>query len=132
LDRATVRARRAGPEAFLTVKVPANGIVRPEFEYQVPVQEAEAMFKLCDRPLIEKTRYEIIHQGLVWHVDEFAGDNEGLILAEVELERSDQPVDLPSWVSDEVTHDERFRNSRLVDNPQDEEANERECSERAG
>ena len=129
LDRVTVRVRRAGSEAFLTVKGPANGIARPEFEYPVPVEEAEAMFKLCDRPLIEKTRYEILHNGLVWHVDEFGGDNDGLVLAEVELEHPEQSVELPSWVSREVTQDERFRNSRLVDNPQDETTNERECSE---
>lgn len=127
----TVRVRRVGSEAFLTVKRPANGIARSEFEYPVPV-EAEAMLKLYVRPLIEKTRYEGPHQGPVWHVDEFAGDNEGLILAEVELEHPEQAIELPSWVSEEVPHNERFLNSRLVDNPQDEEANEPECSERAG
>ena len=118
-DGVTVRVRRAGPRAYLTVKGEPNGIVRPEFEYEVPVEDAEAMLKaLCTRPLIEKTRFLVRHEGLVWHVDEFRGANEGLILAEVELERADQRVRLPPWVGEEVTHDPRYRNSRLVDEPQ--------------
>jgi adenylate cyclase len=118
-DGLTVRVRRAGPQAYLTVKGEPNGIVRPEFEYEVPVEDAEAMLKaLCVRPLIEKTRFLVRYEGFVWHVDEFQGGNAGLILAEVELERPDQPVPLPPWVGEEVTQDPRYRNSRLVDVPQ--------------
>jgi adenylate cyclase len=117
-DGVTVRVRRAGARAYLTVKGEPNGLVRPEFEYEVPVEEAEAMFKLCRRPLIEKTRYEVSHAGLVWHVDEFEGDNAGLVLAEVELDHPDQPVARPPWLGPEVSHDPRFRNSRLSDTPQ--------------
>ena len=91
------------------------------------MEEAEAMFELCDRPLIEKTRYEVSHKGLVWHVDEFGGDNDGLVLAEVELDDPNQSVELPSWVSQEVRQDERFRNSRLLDEPQGEDAVEWGC-----
>jgi adenylate cyclase len=117
----TVRVRRAGPRAFLTIKGSGEGIVRPEFEYEIPVDEAEEMFKLCRRPLIEKTRYEVLHQGVLWEVDEFEGENAGLVLAEVELEHPDQPVALPDWIGDEVTADQRYRNSQLVDAPMGEE-----------
>ncbi|QRM32546.1 CYTH domain-containing protein [Microvirga sp. VF16] len=116
-DGVTVRVRRAGSWAYLTVKGEPNGFVRSEFEYEVPVEEAEAMFKLCHRPLIEKTRYEVPHAGLVWHVDEFAGDNAGLVLAEVGLDHPEQPIERPAWLGQEVSHDPRFRNSRLVDAP---------------
>jgi CYTH domain-containing protein len=126
-DGVTVRVRRAGSRSYLTVKGKPNGLVRPEFEYEVPVEEAEAMFNLCHRPLIEKTRYEVSHAGLVWQVDEFHGDNAGLVLAEVELDHPDQPVDRPAWLGQEVSHDPRFRNSRLSEQPQrassSEEAN---------
>jgi adenylate cyclase len=114
----TVRVRRAGRRAYLTVKGSTDGITRPEFEYEVPIEEAEEMFKLCRRPLIEKTRYEIPFEGLVWQVDEFEGENAGLVLAEVELKHPAQHVTLPAWVGAEVTFDARFRNSRLVDEPQ--------------
>ena len=114
----TVRVRRAGVRAFLTIKGPSRGMVRPEFEYDVPVDQAEELFKLCRRPLIEKVRHEVPYAGLVWHVDEFTGANAGLILAEVELQHPQQPVTLPAWIGDEVTFDERYRNSHLVENPQ--------------
>ena len=115
----TVRVRRAGPEAYITIKGEPNGIVRPEYEYPVPVDEAEAMLEsLCRRPLIEKTRYHVMHEGMLWFVDEFCGDNAGLVLAEVELDDPAQPVRLPPWVGDEVTRDPRYRNSSLVDEPQ--------------
>jgi CYTH domain-containing protein len=117
----TVRVRRAGPRAFLTIKGSGNEIVRPEFEYEIPVEEAEAMIKLCRRPLIEKTRYEVLHEGVVWEVDEFEGENAGLVLAEVELEHPDQLLALPEWVGAEVTSDQRYRNSQLVDAPMGED-----------
>ena len=121
-DGVTVRVRRTGSFAYLTIKGEPDGIVRAEFEYAVPVDDAEAMLKaLCARPLIEKTRHLVPYGGLVWHVDEFGGDNAGLILAEVELERPDQPVPLPPWVGAEVTHDPRYRNSNLVEAPQGSE-----------
>jgi|SoiMethySBSTD1v2_1073268.scaffolds.fasta_scaffold1788361_1 adenylate cyclase len=118
-DGVTVRVRCAGSRAYLTVKGKADGLVRPEFEYEVPVGEAEAMLTgLCRRPLIEKVRHEVTHEGLVWNVDEFQGENAGLILAEIELDHPNQPVALPPWIGREVTHDPRYRNSRLVDEPQ--------------
>ena len=117
----TVRVRPAGSRAFLTIKGSGDGIVRPEFEYEIPVEEAEEMFKLCRRPLIEKTRYEVFHEGVLWEVDEFEGENAGLVLAEVELEHPSQPVGLPEWVGEEVTADQRYRNSQLVDAPMGED-----------
>ncbi|WP_063776736.1 CYTH domain-containing protein [Microvirga massiliensis] len=114
----TVRVRRVGPRGFLTIKGGGNGRVRPEFEYEIPVVEAEELFKLCHGRLIEKVRHEVLHAGMVWHVDEFVGENAGLILAEVELSHPGQPVVLPDWVGEEVTSDGRYRNSRLADAPQ--------------
>ena len=115
---ATVRVRRAGAAAYLTVKGKGHGLVRPEFEYPIPVEDAEAMLRdLCRRPLIEKTRHEVAHAGHVWHVDVFGGENAGLVLAEVELDRPDERVALPAWVGEEVTADPRYRNSALATLP---------------
>jgi adenylate cyclase len=114
----TVRVRRAGSRGFLTIKGTSTGLGRPEFEYEIPAEEAEELFKLCRHPLIEKVRHAIPYAGLVWHVDEFAGENAGLLLAEVELQHPGQSVSLPDWIGEEVTADERYRNSHLVDVPQ--------------
>jgi adenylate cyclase len=117
-DGVTVRVRRAGSRAYLTIKGEPDGITRPEFEYEVPVEEAEAMLKhLCDGPSIEKTRFEVTHEGVVWEVDKFQGDNAGLIVAEVELDHPDQAFSRPPLLGEEVTGDPRFRNSNLVDDP---------------
>lgn len=113
----TVRVRQAGPVAFITVKGDGQ-VARPEFEYEIPVEDAEAMLAdLCHRPLVEKTRHEVWHAGLLWHVDEFEGGNEGLVLAEVELAAIDQRFDLPSWAGREVTDDPGYRNSELSRRP---------------
>lgn len=112
-----VRVRRAGPAAFVTVKGDGR-IARPEFEYRIPVEDADAMLAdLCHQPLVEKTRHEVWHAGLLWHVDEFGGGNDGLVVAEVELTATDQPVQLPDWVGREVTEDLRYRNSELARRP---------------
>jgi CYTH domain-containing protein len=118
-DRArTVRVRIAGEKGYLTVKGAAAGVKRPEYEYEIPVKDAAAMLEeLCERPIIEKLRYRIPFEGLVWEVDEFRGENRGLILAEVELQREDQPVQKPEWVGDEVTGDPRYFNSNLTARP---------------
>lgn len=112
----TVRVRRTASRGFLTIKG-RDGPVRPEFEYEIPPDEADELLKLCHGPQIEKVRHEVWHAGLVWQVDEFAGRNAGLILAEVELSHTGQAVLLPDWVGEEVTSDERYRNSRLADAP---------------
>jgi adenylate cyclase len=114
----TVRVRIAGPRAWLTVKGPAAGAGRAEFEYPIPLADAEDMLgTLCRGPLVEKRRYEISYQGLTWEVDEFLGDNAGLLVAEVELESATQSVPLPPWVGEEVTGDPRYYNSSLVHRP---------------
>ena len=113
----TVRVRQAGEHGFLTVKGRDHGGSRAEFEYEIPLDEAGALLDLCERPLIDKTRYRIDHASLTWEVDVFHGANDGLIVAEVELERADQPVDLPDWVGDEVTSDPRYYNANLAARP---------------
>jgi CYTH domain-containing protein len=116
-DRA-VRVRTVGDQGFLTIKGRTQGATRAEYEYPIPVDEAEAMLdNLCLRPLIEKVRYAIPYQGRVWEVDEFFGDNAGLVVAEVELENETQAIVKPDWVGAEVTDDPRYYNANLVHKP---------------
>jgi adenylate cyclase len=113
----TVRIRVAGEKAFLTIKGTSKGFSRPEFEYEIPVEEAIDMFKLCSLPIIEKFRTKIVFDGKTWEVDEFQGENNGLIMAEIELKSEDEPFTIPSWIGKEVTGDIRYFNSRLSINP---------------
>ena len=114
----TVRVRLIRDRGYLTVKGIAVGATRAEYEYEIPAGEAgEMLDNLCERPLIEKTRYRIEYQGLVWEVDEFEGDNAGLIIAEVELDEEDQDIMLPDWVGKEVTGDSRYHNASLIAAP---------------
>jgi len=113
-----VRVRIAGDEGFLTIKGKTEGMARNEFEYPIPLTEAALLLdQLCLRPLIEKTRYTLEYGGRTWEIDEFNGDNRGLILAEVELDSIDEQVELPPWVGDEVTGDQRYYNASLIQNP---------------
>jgi CYTH domain-containing protein len=114
----TVRIRTAGDEAFITVKGLSTGASRAEYEYKIPFEDAKEMLDhLCEKPLIEKTRYRVPHEDLVWEVDEFAGANRGLVLAEVELNDERQSVALPKWVGQEVTGGDRYYNVNLVERP---------------
>lgn len=114
----TVRVRIAGEQAFLTVKGLSVGAVRAEFEYAIPSADAEEMLDaLCERPIIEKTRYCIPIAGLTWEVDEFRGVNAGLIIAEVELADEAQTFDRPDWIGREVTGEARYFNANLVARP---------------
>jgi CYTH domain-containing protein len=114
----TVRIRLAGELAYLTIKGASTGASRLEFEYLIPADEAVQMLEqLCRKPLIEKIRYRVPHAGMVWDVDEFLGDNAGLVLAEIELEHADQAVELPPWAGEEVTGDSRFYNASLAEYP---------------
>lgn len=114
----TVRVRRVGDEAWLTIKGVSVGASRSEYEYKIPVEDAEEMLDhLCEHPLIEKTRYRIPYAGLTWEVDVFTGDNAGLVVAEVELRDKDQDIPLPDWVGEEVTDDPRYFNANLVSYP---------------
>jgi adenylate cyclase len=114
-----VRIRIAGDKGFITLKSNIKGAkVRHEFEYEIPIADAgEMLDNFCRKPLIEKHRYNIEYCGLVWEVDVFEGDNEGLIVAEVELEAEDQKVDLPNWIDREVTGDNKYQNSQLGIDP---------------
>jgi len=113
-----VRVRIIGDRGFLTVKGRAAGITRLEFEYEIPVADAAQMLDvLCFKPLIEKTRYLVEHAGMTWEVDDFAGVNAGLVVAEIELEAEGQEFELPSWVGLDVSDDPRYLNSSLVAKP---------------
>ncbi len=113
----TVRIRIAGEKAFLTIKGKTEGMSRAEFEYPVPLSDAQEMLnRFCCRT-IKKTRYLIPHGRHTFEVDLFEGDNEGLIVAEVELSSETEEVKLPEWIAEEVTHDKRYYNSELINNP---------------
>ena len=114
----TIRVRIIGEEAYLTIKSKTEGISRNEFEYPIPLEDAQMILEsLCDRPLIEKIRYKINYDNLLWEIDEFQGENQGLIIAEVELENENQTINLPEWVGEEVSHDPRYYNVNLTKNP---------------
>lgn len=112
-----VRVRIAGVAAFLTIKGESVGATRAEFEYSIPLADAQALFALCDGPLIEKTRHVVGFRGTTWEVDDFAGDNAGLVVAEVELQTEDQVFTKPDWLGPEVTQDARYFNSNLASSP---------------
>ena len=113
----TVRVRVRGDQAFLTVKGLTRGASRAEFEYEIPLADAEELLKLSDGPLIEKTRYVVVHDGSKWEVDEFEGDNSDLVVAEIELQSKDQQFSRPAWLGREVTDDDRYYNSSLASYP---------------
>lgn len=114
----TVRVRIEGSSAMLTIKSRTVGATRGEWEYPIPLDEATQLLdRVCERPIIDKTRYRIMHQGMLWEVDEFHGDNAGLVVAEIELATEDQPFDKPDWVGEEVTHDSRYFNASLLRHP---------------
>jgi len=114
----TVRVRLADDSAWLTIKGRSEGMARAEYEYPIPVADAAEMLDtLCIHPLIEKVRYCIEHAGHTWEVDEFSGDNTGLVLAEVELAAADEAVELPAWAGREVTDDQRYYNASLQLHP---------------
>lgn len=117
-DHTTVRVRLEGASAKLTIKGKSHGMSRLEFEYSIPLDDAQKMLdELCEKPLIEKVRYCRSEMGYIWEIDEFSGDNQGLIVAEVELESEDEQPPLPDWAGQEVTGDERYFNAALVKNP---------------
>ncbi|NJK51901.1 MAG: CYTH domain-containing protein [Leptolyngbyaceae cyanobacterium SU_3_3] len=114
----TVRVRIAGDRGFLTIKGSTSGITRLEFEYMIPIADANEMLdRLCTPPIIEKYRYTINLGNITWEVDEFLGDNQGLIIAEVELQNVEQAIDLPDWLGEDVSHDPRYYNSNLSKHP---------------
>lgn len=113
----TVRVRISGDKAWICVKGAPVGISRDEFEYPIPRDDAEAMLAMCAGIVIRKTRHLVEHAGHTWEVDVFHGENEGLVLAEVELEDESVDPPLPQWVGEDVSGDPRFTNSRLSREP---------------
>lgn len=113
-----VRVRIAGDKGQLTIKGLTTGVTRAEFEYIIPVPEADLMLdNLCEKPLIEKHRHKEVHGGKTWEIDVFHGENEGLVVAEVELASEDEAIQLPPFVGAEVSSDPRYFNSNLLKNP---------------
>ena len=113
-----VRVRIEGSKAKLTIKGITTGVTRSEFEYLVPVEDAALLLdNLCEQPLIDKHRHKEDHHGKTWEIDVFHGDNEGLVVAEVELASEDEAITLPAFVRAEVSSDPRYFNSNLLKHP---------------
>ncbi len=113
----TVRIRMADKKAYLTIKGKQTGISRFEWEKEIALNEAEELLGLCKNIIIEKTRHVIKHGNHIIEVDEFSGKNDGLIVAEIELESENDNPDLPDWIGDEVSNDYRYHNSNLSKYP---------------
>lgn len=110
----SVRVRIAGEKGYLTIKGKTIGAARSEYEYEIPLEDAREMLDiLCPQPQIEKKRHTIFHRGFTWEIDEFSGLNQGLIVAEIELETEDQAFERPEWIGEEVTGDPRYYNAAL-------------------
>lgn len=116
-QRRTVRVRTAGNRAWLTIKGLSVGASRPEFEYEIPLADAEQLLALSDGPVVRKRRHLVPCGGFTWEVDEFEGDNAGLVVAEIELDAEDQEFEKPEWLGEEVTGDPRYFNSSLATEP---------------
>ena len=116
-QRASVRVRIAGEEAFLNIKSREVGHTRQEFDYPVPVDDARALLALCVGGTIDKRRHYVEHAGHLWEVDEFLGDNAGLVVAEIELDHADEAFERPAWLGAEVTDDLRYYNLALASHP---------------
>ncbi len=116
-DGVSVRVRIEGDSANLNIKSRTLGIVRSEFEYPIPVDDAHALLALATGPLVEKTRHRVRHGNHVWEIDEFEGDNAGLIVAEIELDAADEAFDRPAWIGCDVTDDARYYNLNLSREP---------------
>lgn len=114
----TVRVRTVEDRGYLTIKGPTLGLSRSEYEYHIPFDDAlELLRTLCAKPLIKKIRYTLTFAGFVWEIDEFKEENDGLVVAEIELEYPEQEFGIPPWIGKDVSHDMRYRNSSLTLNP---------------
>jgi len=112
-----VRVRIEGDAAKLTIKGKTVGVTRAEFEYDIPLDDARALLPLCEQPLIDKVRHTETHGGKTWEIDVFHGDNEGLVIAEIELDSEADTIELPPWIGAEVSSDARYYNANLVKHP---------------
>jgi adenylate cyclase len=118
LETASVRVRVAGDRAWLNIKGATLTVSRLEFDYPIPVVDAESILDaLCARPLVEKTRYHVPYQGHLWEVDVFEGESAGLVVAEIELASPEEVFARPPWLGEEVSHDPRYYNALLVKHP---------------
>lgn len=113
----TVRVRTKGEKGFLTIKGKTQNLSRAEFEYEIPLEEALGLLKLCEGHPIEKVRHEVRVGGKLWEVDVFEGENAGLVLAEIELESEVESFEMPVWAGEEVSADLRYFNSYLSQHP---------------
>lgn len=109
----TVRVRVRDDKGYITVKGIGSGAAHPEFEYEIPLDDALQMLSLCEPPVIEKTRYIVMHEGNMWEVDEFHAGQEGLVIAELEVPSEEYRFPLPPFIGREVTGDPRYYNSQL-------------------
>ena len=112
-----VRIRLEDQRALLTLKGRTEGVTRSEYEYEIPVQDAQELLLRCRKKVVEKTRYFVIHGDYTWEVDVFAGANKGLVVAELELSDEDEAFDRPDWLGAEVSSDVRYHNSNLAEHP---------------
>jgi len=113
----TVRVRVYSERGFLTIKGKNENLTRKEFEYEIPLEEAEQILLLSENPLIEKTRFIVQHQNNTWEIDVFEGVNKGLTVAEIELESEREKFDIPEWIGKEVSTDKKYYNANLISNP---------------
>ena len=115
----TVRVRTKNDKGYLTIKGKStlDGLSRFEWEKEIPLQEALSLLNLCEDYVIEKTRYEVVYGNHIFEVDVFSGHNEGLMIAEVELQTEDESIDLPDWIEKEVTGEEKYYNAYLSNHP---------------
>ncbi len=112
-----IRVRIAGSKAYITIKGNLQGISRDEFEYEIPVDDARQLMNLCEGNPVEKTRYNYLFAGKMWEIDLFHGANNGLIVAEIELNSEDEPFEKPSWIGEEVSTESKYYNFNLSQNP---------------
>ena len=113
----TIRVRFTDSKSYLTIKGPSRGATRQEYEYEIPWVEAEELFNTCSDSKVIKVRYEIVFKGKKWEVDMFQGENEGLIIAEIELKSESEYFEIPDWIEKEVTEDKIYYNSSLSVRP---------------
>ena len=113
----TVRVRIKGDKGYLTIKGKNQGISRAEFEYEIPLGDAEELLKLAEQPILSKTRYLEQHGNRLWEIDVFAGENQGLVVAEVELPDEQAEFSRPDWLGQEVSGDVRYYNANLIKKP---------------
>ena len=114
----SIRVRISDEQAWLNIKSATIGNKRMEFEYEIPLTDANQIIELlCKKPIIEKTRHYVENENNTWEIDEFHGENQGLIVAEIELDSETQPFTIPEWIGQEVTQDIRYYNNNLAVNP---------------